>query len=317
MTAMESPAERLLKLLSLLQARPSWTAEELGERLTVTTRTVRRDISRLRDLGYPVNADPGPHGGYQLGAGAALPPLLLSDDEAVAIVVGLRVASGHGVAGFEESAVAALAKIEQVMPSRLRHRVAAVQTSTIPLEGRSGPPVDPNTVVMVAQACRGRERLRFAYTDANDQASDRLVEPFQLVHVERRWYLVAFDASRAGWRNFRLDRMTDPALTGHRFERRDEPDALAMVTEGIALHSYEHIAVVHLDATVEDAAESVSRSVGVLEAVDGGCRLRVGGDLDWIARFLVNLPFAFRVIEPPELRAELRALGQRLQRDHR
>src|SRR4051812_9602917 len=154
MTSVESPAERLLQVLSLLQARPSWTADELGDRLAVTTRTVRRDIARLRDLGYPVNADPGPHGGYQLGAGAALPPLLLSDDEAVAIVVGLRVATGHGVTGFEESAVAALAKLEQVMPSHLRHRISAVQTSTIPIESQTGPVVDPSTVVLVAQACR-------------------------------------------------------------------------------------------------------------------------------------------------------------------
>src|SRR5262245_25075641 len=151
LTSMKSTAARLLALLSLLQARPSWTAGELAERLDVTTRTVRRDVTHLRDLGYPVDADPGPHGGYRLGAGAALPPLLLTDDEAVAVVIGLRVATGHGVSGFEEAAVAALAKLEQVMPSHLRHRVDALHASTVPLAAAAGTVVAADTIMAAAQ----------------------------------------------------------------------------------------------------------------------------------------------------------------------
>jgi len=313
----ESPAARLLTLLSLLQTRPSWTAPELSDRMGVTARTVRRDIAQLRELGYPVDAEPGPHGGYRLGSGAALPPLLLTDDEAVAVVVGLRVATGHNVAGFEEAAVAALAKLEQVMPSHLRHRIDAVHTSTVPISGRAGPPVDATTIVLVAQACRGLERLRFDYVDSGGDPTDRLVEPYRLVHVDRRWYLVAHDHGRAAWRTFRLDRMSSPRLTGARFVRRDEPDAAAMVTEGLALHAHEEQAVVDLDVPIEVALEEIPVSIGVLEPARRGCRLRIGGDIDWMARFLVNLPFGFRVVEPPELRAELRSLGERLQRDHR
>ena len=314
---MESAAPRLLALLSLLQTRPTWTADELAERLLVTTRTIRRDMARLRDLGYPVDAEPGPHGGYRLGSGAALPPLLLSDDEAVAVVVGLRLATGHGVTGFEESAVAALAKLEQVMPSHLRHRVAAVQAATVPLGGRAGPPVEAGTIVLAAQACRGLERLRFDYVDSGGQESERLVEPYQLVHVERRWYLVAFDPSRRDWRTFRLDRMRAPSVNGSRFVRDEEPDALSMVVNGLAIYAHDYRAVVTLPVPIDEALEAIPRSMGVLEATDEGCRLRIGGDLDWMARFLVNLPFAFRVEEPPELRAELRRLGRRLQADHR
>lgn len=314
---MESAAPRLLALLSLLQMRPMWTAAELAERLEITTRTVRRDMSRLRDLGYPVDADPGPHGGYRLGSGAALPPLLLTDDEAVAVVVGLRLATGHGVTGFEESALAALAKLEQVMPSRLRHRVGAVQAATIPLGGRAGPPVDASTIVVAAQACRGLERLRFGYVDGSGHETDRLVEPYQLVHVERRWYLVAFDPSRHDWRTFRLDRMRTPSVNGSRFVRTEEPDALSMVVNGLAVYAHDYQAVVTLAVPIDEALESIPRSMGVLEVAADGCRLRIGGDLDWMARFLVNLPFAFRVEEPAELRTELRELGERLQRDHR
>jgi len=313
----ESPAARLLNLLSLLQARPSWTATELSERMGVTARTVRRDMAHLRELGYPVDAEPGPHGGYRLGAGAALPPLLLTDDEAVAVVVGLRVATGHNVTGFEEAAVAALTKLEQVMPPHLRHRIDAVRAATLPVSGRAGPPDDATTIVLVAQACRGLERLRFDYVDSGGDPTDRLVEPYRVVHVDRRWYLVAHDPSRHDWRTFRLDRMSEVRLTGARFVRLDEPDAAAMVTEGLALHAHDAQAVVDLDASVETALEEVPVSMGVIEAAPTGSRLRIGGDIDWIARFLVNLPFGFRVVEPPELRAELRALGERLQRDHR
>ncbi len=315
----ETPAERLLAPLSLLPARPSWTAEELSGRLGVTPRTVRRAVTRLRTLGYPVDAEPGPYGGYRLGAGAALPPLLLDDDEAVAVVVGLHLAAGHGVAGYEDAAVAALVKLEQVMPARLRERAAALRATAFPRPrpGRDRPGVAPETLVLVAQACRRLERLRFTYVDAQDRATERLVEPFQVVHADRRWYLVARDPARADWRTFRLDRMRAVALSGHRFVRTDEPDARRLVEVGVAVAAHTWQAEVELPVPVEEAAAVIPPTVGVLEpAGDGVTRLRIGGDLDWVARYLVSLPFASRVVAPDELRAELHDLGARLQQAH-
>jgi predicted DNA-binding transcriptional regulator YafY len=315
---MESPAERLLALLSLLQSRPHWTAAELAERLVVTPRTVRRDMTRLRELGYPVIAEPGPTGGYQLGAGGALPPLLLSDDEAVAVAVGLRAAASGGVAGYEDTAIAALAKLEQVLPVRLRERVSALNDSTVLIRSPGGPVVDPELLLTLAQGCRRLERLRFEYRDGSGRISERRVEPFRVVNTERRWYLVARDLDRDDWRTFRVDRITAPVLTGHRFTRESEPDAGAMVADGIALAPYRWQAEVFVPVEPSVAAEVVPRTVGSLEPVDGGTLLRLGAnEIGWIARYLTGLPFPCEVRNPPELRKELRALGRRLQREHR
>ena len=314
---MESPAGRLLRLLSLLQMKPTWTAEELADRLAITTRTVRRDVTRLRDLGYPVLAAPGRFGGYQLGPGGALPPLLLSDDEAVAVAIGLRAAANGGVAGIEDAALAALAKLEQVLPVPLRERLQALHAATVPLVGGSGPSVDPDALVLVAQGCRRLERLRFQYLDGSGQRSERSVEPFRLVPVRRRGYLVARDRDRDDWRTFRVDRIQDPVLTGHRFVRAEEPDAAAMVAEGLAVGAYSLQATVVLLVPHREAAAEIPRTVGSLEPHDDGTLLRIGGsDLRWLATYLAALPFGFRVLDPPELRDELRALGRRLVRDH-
>ena len=314
---MESPAGRLLRLLSLLQMKPTWTAEELADRLAITTRTVRRDVTRLRDLGYPVLAAPGRFGGYQLGPGGALPPLLLSDDEAVAVAIGLRAAANGGVIGIEDAALAALAKLEQVLPVPLRERLQALHAATVPLVGGSGPSVDPDALVLVAQGCRRLERLRFQYLDGSGQRSERSVEPFRLVPVRRRWYLVARDRDRDDWRTFRVDRIQDPVLTGHRFVRTEEPDAAAMVAEGLAVGAYSLQATVVLLVPHREASAEIPRTVGSLEPHDDGTLLRIGGsDLRWLATYLAALPFGFRVLDPPELRDELRALGRRLVRDH-
>ncbi|RCV50191.1 helix-turn-helix transcriptional regulator, partial [Marinitenerispora sediminis] len=186
---------RLLRLLSLLQTHRDWTGAELADRLGITTRTVRRDVEKLRTLGYPVHAAPGVAGGYRLGAGAALPPLLLDDDEAVAVAVGLRTAAGGTVAGIEESSVRALAKLEQVLPSRLRHRVTTLHAVTVAVPD-SGAAVAPDVLTAIAAACRAHERLRFDYRDHAGQPSVRDVEPHRLVHTGRRWYLVAWDTDR-------------------------------------------------------------------------------------------------------------------------
>jgi predicted DNA-binding transcriptional regulator YafY len=314
---MESSAGRLLTLLSLLQTRPHWNAVELAQRLAVTTRTVRRDVTRLRDLGYPVLADPGPTGGYQLGAGGALPPLLLSDDEAVVVVLGLRAAATGGVAGFEDSAIAALAKLEQVLPAHLRERVSALTATTVLLRTRTdyGPAVDPDRLLTLAQGCRALERLRFTYTARDGSSTERRVEPYRLVNVSRRWYLVAHDLDRHDWRTFRVDRIEEPKLTGHRFTRSSEPDAAKMVADGLAVVAYQLQAEVVLHVDIDEARYAISPTVGVLEAVDGGTLLRIGAqEIDWVARYLAGLPYEFEVRDPPELRTALRDQGRRLQR---
>jgi predicted DNA-binding transcriptional regulator YafY len=213
---------RLLRLLSLLQARRDWTSTQLAARLGVTTRTIRNDIDRLRGLGYPVDARPGVAGGYRLGTGGALPPLLLDDEEAVAIAIGLRTAASGSVAGMEESSVRALAKLQQVLPSRLRHRVSAFQASAMPMPSR-GPRVDPDVLTVIAAACRDHERLRFDYRAHCGAASRRSVEPYRLVNDRRRWYLVAWDTDRGAWRTFRADRIEPRTPAGPRFTPRALP----------------------------------------------------------------------------------------------
>lgn len=218
----DTPA-RLLRMLTLLQARPSWTAPELAERLGVTDRTIRRDITRLRDLGYPVEAEPGPYGGYRLGRGGALPPLLLDDDEAVAVAVGLRLAADGSVAGTDDAAVSALAKLAQMLPARLSARVRAVHEATVELRGRAPDLVDADLLVALAQACRAGERVRLAYTDRDGRASERLADPLRLVRSGPRWYLVARDVEHDAWRTFRVDRVTRASPTGRRVGLGEPP----------------------------------------------------------------------------------------------
>src|ERR687887_2848173 len=213
---------RLLRLLSLLQAHREWSGADLADRLGVTPRTVRRDVDRLRELGYPVNASPGTGGGYRLGAGAELPPLLLDDDEAVAVAIGLRTAAGGSVAGIEETSVRALAKLEQVLPAHLRRRVNALQAFTVPAPG-TGPTVDAGVLATIASACRDHEGLRFAYQSHDGSSTRRRVEPHRLVHLGWRWYLLAFDLDRDEWRTFRVDRIGRPLSAGARFTPRKLP----------------------------------------------------------------------------------------------
>jgi predicted DNA-binding transcriptional regulator YafY len=315
---MAETSARLLTLLSLLQARPFWNGIELSERMGVTPRTVRRDVTRLRDLGYPVEATSGPFGGYRLGAGGRLPPLLLSDDEAVAVVLGLEAAAFGSVSGLEDSALAALAKLEQIMPGPLRQRVTDLHETTVRLTGPDRPRVEPETLVKLARACRSQERLRMGYRDAQDQPSDRVVEPFRLVFTERRWYLVARDTGRDDWRTFRVDRITALSATGERFTLRETPDAAALVADGVALARYPIQSRVALSVPLEEAARSIPRTIGRLEpAPDGRCTLIVGAsDPQWIAEFLANLPFDFEALEPPSVRRAVRDLGRRIARRH-
>lgn len=306
---------RLLRLLTLLGTRPTWSGSELSERLEVTTRTLRRDVTRLRELGYPVETATGRYGGYRLVPGGALPPLLLDDDEAVAVALGLRAAASGALAGFEDPAVAALTKIEQVLPARLRERLSMLGAATVWMAGRSPADIriDPETLVAIARACRGNERLRFRYRDAAGNQSERYVEPLQLVHTGRRWYLVAWDRDREDWRSFRIDRIQGSVTTGMRFQPRPAPDAAAFVAEGIATGGYRYQARIVLELPMSRAARLVSPMVGVLEEVEDGTILRLGADdLDWIARYLASLPCPFRVIEPVELSEAVADLARAL-----
>jgi predicted DNA-binding transcriptional regulator YafY len=313
---MHGTSGRLLKLLSLLQTRRDWPGSELAGRLDVSPRTIRRDIGRLRDLGYPVEASTGPAGGYRLHAGTAMPPLLLDDDEAVAIAVGLRTAAGASVTGIEETAIRALVKLEQVLPSHLRRRVNALQSATATLPA-SGPTVDPEALTAIAGACRDRERLRFAYRARDETQSRRVVEPHSLVNLGRRWYLVAWDCDRDDWRTFRVDRLEGAAPAGARFAARTLPgdDPAAYVAANLSHTPSRHQARVTLHAP---AATMRRRPYlwGSVEAIDADtCEYRTSDDsLDWLAMRIGMLGVEFEVHEPLELAERMRGLAQRFER---
>ncbi|MBN3930202.1 YafY family transcriptional regulator [Streptomyces verrucosisporus] len=314
---METSA-RLLRLLSLLQAHREWSGAELAERLRVTSRTVRRDVERLRTLGYPVHSTTGTAGGYRLGAGAELPPLLLDDDEAVAVAVGLRTAAHNAVQGMEESSVRALAKLEQVLPDRLRRRVSALAAFTDPLGGRRGPAVDVETITELVNACRDRRQLRFTYRGHDGSGSRRTVDPYRLVCSSHRWYLVGWDAGRADWRTFRVDRLALTPPHGPRFTPRRPPagDWAAYVSEGISTAAYPQRATVLLHAPADLVAERIAPTAGVLEPVDGRtCLLRTGApSLDEMALHILMLGFDFEVREPAGLGERIEELADRLGR---
>jgi predicted DNA-binding transcriptional regulator YafY len=313
-----STSSRLLALLALLQTPRSWSGGELAERLEVSRRTVRRDVDRLRDLGYPVEGTLGAEGGYRLVAGSAVPPLLLDDDEAVAIVVGLRAAAGHAVAGIDEASARALAKLEQVLPKRLRTRFADIRAATSRLDW-SGATVEPGVLTALARAASARERVRFAYRAVDGSTSRRSVEPSGLVVLGRRWYLVGWDEDRQDWRIYRVDRIDDPWSTGRPAPERPLPngmDAAAYVRErqlGLA-PTYRLVAT--LDGSFEDLASRAGDAVTGLEAVDSEhCRLTIEGDtVEWLAIRLILMDCAFEIEHPPELQTYIGALGERLAR---
>jgi predicted DNA-binding transcriptional regulator YafY len=305
---------RLLRLLSLLQARHDWTGADLAERLEVDVRTVRRDIDKLRTLGYPVHATPGV-AGYRLGAGAKLPPLLLDDDEAIAVAIGLRTAATGTVAGIEEASVRALTKLEQVLPSRLRHRVTLMHSVTVTVPA-TGPTVEPGVLTAVAGACRDHQRLRFDYRSHDGRTSVRTAEPHRLVHTGRRWYLIAWDLERADWRTYRMDRLAPRIPTGPRFTPREAPDLdlAAYLSRGVTTAAYRYQARVTVHIAAEVAAERIPPTVGVIESVDRHtCILHTGSNsLDELTLYLGLFDLPFTVHEPPELIAHIRDLATRL-----
>jgi len=311
---------RLLRLLSLLQSRRDWTGAELAGRLGVGLRTVRRDIGRLRDLGYPVDAVPGAAGGYRLGVGAALPPLLLEDEEAVAVAISLHAATTGSVAGLEESSLRALTKLQQTMPSRLRHRITAFHATTVPLTGPGSPPdrADPEMLTAIATACRDQRRLRMSYPGRTG-VTMRDVEPHRLVHTPRRWYLLAWDTGPGDWRTFRVDQIQGPlGPPGARFTPRALPadDVAAYVSQAISSAPYRYQARILFRAPAAAVAPRTSPTAGRLEAVDEHtCVLHTGSNsLDELALYVALKGFDFQVLDPPELIPALRALSARLAR---
>ncbi len=314
---MLATSARLLELLSLLRGRADWAGGELASRLGVGPRTVRRDIDRLRALGYEVQSAPGVGGGYRLVAGAALPPLLLDDEEAVAVAVGLRAAASVGIAGIEETSVRALAKLEGVLPARVRRRVSAVSSATVAYPVR-GPVVHHEVLAVIASACRDHERLRFRYRSHDGTTSRRTVEPHRLVHTGWRWYLVAWDAGREDWRTFRVDRIEPTPSGDRRFVARKPPasDLAAYVARGVAVSRDRFQARVVLRAPLAAAARLVPAHLGTLAAIDeGNCLLETGSDwLGGLAIHIAELGFDFEVLEPPELADRVRELAERFAR---
>jgi predicted DNA-binding transcriptional regulator YafY len=304
---------RLLRVLALLQAQREWSGQALADRLDVTTRTVRSDIDRLRRLGYRVRSTPGAAGGYRLEAGNAMPPLLLDDDEAVAVAVGLRAAASGSVAGIEETSLRALAKLEQTMPSRLRHRIDMLRAATVSA-ARSGPTVDADVLTAIAEAAYRHEQLRFDYRDRSGGESRRRAEPHRLVYTERRWYLLAWDVDRADWRTYRADRIRPRVPGGPRFTPKTPPeDAVAHVLRGLGQTAWRHQAVIRLHAPAAAIAERLPPGSGLLEP-DGEdhCRWRTGSDsLHDLAGYISALDVPFTVESPEVLRDHLRRLADR------
>ncbi|MEV5972526.1 YafY family protein [Streptomyces sp. NPDC051921] len=311
----DTPA-RLLNLLSLLQTPREWPGSELAERLSVSPRTIRRDIDRLRELGYPVEATKGAVGGYRLVAGTAMPPLLLDDEEAVAIAVGLRAGAGHAIEGVEEASVRALAKLEQVLPSRLRHRVSTLQNATIPLTRGDGATVAPSTLTALAGAVTGQERLRFGYRAGDGTETKRLVEPYRLVSTGRRWYLVAYDMGREDWRTFRVDRVSEPFPTAARFTPRELPtgDAAAYLTRSMARTQPEVELDVSFEAPADFVAGRLPAHLAPVPVTDTSCRLRTrtADSTEWLAIRLALVDAPFTIHGPATLVEYARDLSARL-----
>lgn len=305
---MLSSSSRLLRVLSLLQTRSHWAGQELADRLEVHPRTLRRDIDRLRQLGYPVHASSGVAGGYAFRAGQALPPLLLDDEEALAVAIALQIAAAGTVSGVEESSLRALVKLGQVMPARLRRRTEALRAAILPIQ-RMGPTVDANVLATMSAACRDQLQLGFTYRDGKNRNTQRNVEPHGLIHNGSRWYLVAWDPARDDWRTFRIDRVEGEPRTGAHFAPRPAPagDLRAYV-------EYPEQARVMLHQPREVMLQRIPPSAAVLEAVDAQRCVMVCGanQLDSLVYWLMALDVDFDVLEPPLLKERLRVASERL-----
>lgn len=314
--SMADSAIRLLRLLGLLQRRPLWHGNDLADHLEVEPRTVRRDVERLRALGYQVEGIAGASGGYRLVGGNDIPPLVFEDDEAMAVAVVLGVSAGAAVPGIERGALSALAKLDRLLPARLRRPVATLRSATVSL-APSTEPVSPDSLLLLATACESCQRATFSYRTKEAVESARRVEPHRLVATDQRWYLVAYDLDRDDWRTFRVDRASDVAVTGHTFVPRPLEDPARLVAEAISLSLYSHRVVVRVAARAEVVARRVGPSVGTVRSDGKGAEVVIGADdFDWVAGYLIGLGLDFEVLEPSELRDHLARLGSRLSAAH-
>jgi predicted DNA-binding transcriptional regulator YafY len=311
----DAPA-RLLRLLGLLQRRSAWSGADLAERLGVEGRTLRRDVQRLRELGYQVDGAPGAGGGYRLRGGQDLPPLLFEDDEAMAVAVVLGVSAGAAVPGIERGALGALSKLDRLLPSRLRAQLTTLRAATVSLVAPTDV-VATESLIELAKACDNHLRATFSYRAHDGRQTDRRVEPYRLVATERRWYLVAYDLDRADWRTFRVDRASSVRVTGHTFDPRPIGDPARMVAEAITTMGYTHRVLVRLKAPVDQVARLVGPHTGLVGSDGSDSTVELGADnFDWLAGYLVGLGVDFEVIEPVEVRQHLLALAERLRRAH-
>jgi len=308
-------ATRVLQVLALLRQRSDWSATELAVRMDVSTRTIRSDIRRLRELGYVIDATSGRAGGYRLDRATDLPPLMLDDDEGIAVAIALHQVASNAVADIDASAARALAKLEHVLPRQLAEQVNAMTVATAPQTPDRGPSVEAPTLATIAQAVQRAEWLRFEYTPFQGEASLRRVEPYRLVSWGRRWYLVAFDLERDDWRSFRVDRMALRQPTRRRFEPRSLPadDVAAYVLRGVASAGWRFRARVSVHAPATIVAEKIDPSVGLVEAIDGNrCVLITGADHPMtVAVYLALLDEDFTVDGPAELTEAIQTLARR------
>lgn len=300
----------------MLQARRDCSGQDLASRLAVSTRTIRTDIERLRGLGYPVEARPGVGGGYRLGQGTTMPPLLLDDEEVVAVAVGLRTSPGSGVTGIEEASLRALVKLEQLMPSRLRHRIDAMRAATVSVPG-TGPTVDSEVLGAIAGAIRASERLRFSYLDHDGNQTVRTAEPERLVAWGRRWYLLAWDLDRNDWRIFRADRITPKAPTGPRFKPRTltDDEASGYVQRSAGTATWRYRARIRIHASVDQVRTQLPLAVSVSPDGPDSCIVQVGSDTPHqLALYIGLLDADFDILDPPDLAEAFLRLAERYQR---
>ncbi|WP_020390900.1 helix-turn-helix transcriptional regulator [Kribbella catacumbae] len=319
MSARKDLPGRLLRLLALLQSRREWSGSELAERLGVTDRTVRRDVERLRSLDYPVTGTTGSAGGYRLASGKNVPPLVLDDDEAVAVAIGLTSAAVGGVAGIEASSMSVLAKLERILPARLRPSVAAVGAAEVVGQDEA-PRVDPGLLAVLAACCRDLEIVAFGYESRRGEGSRRRVEPHRLVMVQARWYLLAFDPERADWRTFRVDRVSELAPTRHHFTARPLPadDAASYLVESFAEAEYRHTVRLAVQLPAAVVRENFFGSVvGTISAVsESACEVRLSAEspalLTQYVAGIVALGADFTLEATPATTELLRSTGRRL-----
>jgi predicted DNA-binding transcriptional regulator YafY len=312
---MLAPTSRLLELLELLQGRPLTTGREIADRLGVDRRTVRRYVTTLQELGIPVEGERGVGGGYRLRPGYRLPPLMLDNEEAIVVVLGLVAARRLGLEGATASVDGALEKIHRVLPDTLRRRVEALEaTFGFTARPTAGEPVAGDALLTLADAIRRRKRIRARYRSFAGEETSREISPHGLVIHRGRWYLAAYDHTREDLRTFRVDRMRALKLVAA--EARPEPagfDTVAHVSRSLARTPYRWEVEVLLDLPLQEAARRLPPTMAELAEADGGTLVRMrAGSLDWTASLLAGLGCGFAIVRPEELRDSVRALGARL-----